>query len=82
MQSTAEAGGGVGTVEVPITPPSVPVFDPANPASDGGGLVHLPNVSLEEEMVTQMIAVRSFQANVKVLEAQDEMIGSLLDVKS
>jgi len=67
---------------VPISPPSVPLLDPANPAADDDGVVHLPNVSLEQEMVTQMIAVRSFQANVKVLEAQDEMIGSLLDVKS
>ncbi len=78
----AEGGGGVRTLAVPVTPPSVALFNPAYPAADGQGLVHLPNVSLEEELVTQMIAVRSFQANLAVLEAQDEMTGALLDLET
>ena len=80
--NVSQAGGGVKAVLVPNSPPSVALFDPNNPAADAQGLVHLPNVSLEEELVTQMLARRVFQANVEVIKAQDEMLGSLLDLTS
>lgn len=80
--SVNRAGGGVATVLVPHSPPSLAVYDPRNPAADAQGLVHLPNVSLEQELVTQLMALRGFQANLKVIEAEDEMLGRLLDVKS
>ncbi|MBU0728243.1 MAG: flagellar hook protein FlgE [Proteobacteria bacterium] len=39
------------------------------------------NVELAEELPNLMITKRSFQANLKVLKAEDEMLGSLLDIK-
>ena len=75
----AQAGGGVRAEAVPVSPPSVPVFDPDDPRADTEGMVHLPNVSLEEELATQIAAKRAFQANLRSLRAQDEMLGELLD---
>jgi flagellar hook protein FlgE len=37
------------------------------------------NVDLSEEIPDLMINKRAYQANLKTLEAQDEMLGSLLD---
>ncbi len=79
---TSGPEGGVRAVTVPITPPSVQVYDPNNPAADQDGLVALPNVSLEEEFVVQMQAKAAYKANLAVLETQDEVLGELLDVVS
>lgn len=69
------AGGGVRAEAVPVSPPSVAVFSPDHPRAGEDGMIDLPNVSLEEEFVTQIEAQRSF-------EAQDELLGRLLDIKS
>ncbi len=37
------------------------------------------NVDLTEEIPDLMLTKRSYQANLKTLETQDEMLGSLLD---
>ena len=80
--NVSQAGGGVSAVAVPIDPASVALFDPGDPAADSRGLVYRPNVSLEQELVTQTMALRSFQANLKTIEVQDEMLGDLLDLLS
>lgn len=48
----------------------------------GETLVEKSNVELTEELPTMMIDRRAFQANIKTIKAQDEMLGSLLDIKS
>ena len=78
----ARSGGGVRAEAVPVSPPSVPLFDPSDPRADANGLVHRPNVSLEEELVTQKIAQHVFRANLRALQAQNEMLGTLLDLKT
>ena len=45
-------------------------------------VVPLPNVSLEREVVEQIQALRLFQANVKTIQVQDQMLGALLDIVS
>ena len=67
---------------VPISPPSILVYDPNNPGADSEGLVALPNVSLEEEFVVQLQAKTAYKANLAVLKTQEEVLGSLLDVAS
>jgi flagellar basal-body rod protein FlgC len=79
---TSGPEGGVRAKTVPLTPPSVQVYDPNNPAADDDGLVSLPNVSLEEEFVVQLQAKLAYKANLAALEAQDEVLGELLDVES
>lgn len=39
-------------------------------------------VALEKEAVEQMSATYAFKANLQTLKTQDEMMGSLLDVKA
>jgi len=77
---TSGPAGGVRAEAVPISPPSVLVYDPKNPAADQDGLVTLPNVSLDEEFVVQLQAKLAYKANLAALKAQDEALGDLLDV--
>ena len=44
--------------------------------------LEMSNVDLGEELVTMMITKASFKANIKMIQAGDEMIGSLLDIKT
>ena len=46
------------------------------------GFLEGSNVDIAEEMVDQIIAKAAFKANVNVIKANDEIIGSLLDIKS
>ena len=42
----------------------------------------LSNVDPAEEMVDLMVAERGFEANVKTLQATDEMLKNLVDIKT
>ena len=74
--------GGVEAKAMPISPPSRASFQPNHPDADADGVVPLPNVSLEQELVGQIQALRLFQANAKVIQTQDRMLGALLDIVS
>ena len=41
----------------------------------------LSNVDLEKEIPETILTQRGYQANLKTIEAHDEMLGSLLDIK-
>ncbi len=49
---------------------------------EGSTLVEKSNVDLTEEMPQMLINRRMYQANIKAIQIQDEMLGSLLDIKS
>jgi flagellar basal-body rod protein FlgC len=38
------------------------------------------NVNLEEELPDLMITQRTYEANLKVLQTQDKMLGATLDI--
>ena len=76
------AGGGVVASTAPIAPASFLSFQPDHPDADPDGMVPLPNVSLEQEMVEQIQALRLFQANLATIRTQDRMLGALLDIVS
>ncbi len=78
----SNAYGGVEAKAVSITPPAYLSLQPDHPDADADGLMPLPNVSLEREMVNQILALRMFEANVKVIQTQDRMLGALLDIVS
>jgi flagellar basal-body rod protein FlgC len=48
---------------------------------DGEELVEKSNVELSEELPSLMLSRRYFQANLKTVQIEDEMLGSLLDIK-
>ena len=50
--------------------------------SAGETRVEKSNVELGEELPSMMLSRRFFQANLKTVQVQDEMLGSLLDIKS
>lgn len=77
-----EPTGGVETSLRTRDPATVPVYDPENPAADENGITQYPNVNLEEEIVQQQIASYDFKANAKVIQTQDELFKSLLDIKA
>jgi flagellar basal-body rod protein FlgC len=79
---TAAAHGGVEAKTVPVSPPARLSFEPSDPDAGADGLVPRPNVSLEQEFVDQIQALRMYQANVKVIQTQDRMLGALLDIVS
>ena len=38
------------------------------------------NVNLEEEVPEMMVTQRAYEANLKVLQTQDRMLGTLMDI--
>lgn len=46
------------------------------------GALESSNVDIAEEVVSQIISKATFKANASVIRAADELIGSLLDIKS
>lgn len=82
VQSSLEPTGGVRASIRPRDPATVPAYLPDNPAADENGIVEFPNVNLEEEVVQQQLASYDFKANAKVIQTQDEMLDSLLDIKA
>ena len=75
VQQTADADGGTRAETVPVRPASVPFFDPNDPEA----AATRPNVSVEEEIVEQMLARRAFEANLRTVETADRMTRTLLD---
>lgn len=47
---------------------------------DAPGATAPPSVDIHQEMVGVLVARRGWEANLPVLRAADEMLGSLLDV--
>ena len=55
------------------------VVDPTDPLANDDGIVARPNVDIEGELVSVMRARRAYGLSLKVIETEDEMMGSLLD---
>lgn len=49
--------------------------------AEGESLVEKSNVEISEELPEMMITRRFYQANIKMVQIEDEMLGSLLDIK-
>jgi flagellar basal-body rod protein FlgC len=80
LVQTASAGGGTQTTVTAATPSTIAAFDPQAPFADSNGLVAAPNVDLSQEMIGQIIASYSFDANATVMTADDRMTKTLLDI--
>lgn len=50
--------------------------------SEGATMIEQSNVDLSEELPEMMLNKHAFHANIKSLQATDEMTGSLLDSKA
>lgn len=56
------------------------VYDPSHPDSDANGYVTYPDINIIDEMVDLMVASRTFDANVTVLNASKQMIMKSLEI--
>jgi len=56
------------------------VYDPTNPIADARGLVAKPVVDLSVEMTNLLIANRSYQANLRVVEHARDTYRSALQI--
>ena len=60
-------------------PPQELAYDPTNPLADEKGMVALPRISVDNEVVNLIQAKRAYEANLRVIATEDKMTGSLLD---
>ena len=64
----------------PVSPATVPAYDPTAPFANASGLVAMPNVDLGNEAVQQIMASVSYAANAAVLKTDAQMTSTLLNV--
>ncbi len=79
-KSLGEPTGGVRTDVVPKNPPFVPAYDPDSPFADDQGIIGLPNISLEEEIVNLKLSEITYKANIATIKASEDMSKELLSI--
>ena len=81
LVQTDVAGGGTQATITRASAGTSASYDPTAPFANQDGLVASPNVDLAQEMISQLVAKYSFEANARVLKASDEMSKTVLDMK-
>ena len=66
-------------IEIPNMRKNV-MYDPSHPDADADGFVVMPGINILDEMADLMIAQRSFEANVTVINAAKSMISKSLEI--
>lgn len=79
VHNVTAPGGGVTAVLRKVDPPYVFAFAPGDVNADADGLVARPNVDITAELVRVKQAETLYKANVRVLQAEDRLIGMLLN---
>ncbi len=60
--------------------PPLVIYDPGHPDADEEGNVLMPNINVIEEMVNMMMALRSYEANVKAFNISKGMYQKALEI--
>lgn len=68
-------------VEAVIEPVAIPGIEIMEDTHQGPRLVEQSNVDLAEEQVNLIVGQRGYEMNLKVLKVQDEVLGTLLDIR-
>ncbi len=50
------------------------MYDPSHPDADEEGYVSMPNVNVLNEMADMMASVRTYEANVTVMNAENQCL--------
>jgi flagellar basal-body rod protein FlgC len=79
---SALAGGGVRAQFKDRLPAYTTLYDPTSPDADARGFLAAPNVDYAVEISQQMLAVITFEANIKTLKVASDMTKSVLDMKT
>jgi flagellar basal-body rod protein FlgC len=69
----------VGAITKDTTPGEL-VYDPRHPHADSHGMVQLPNVNVEHEMVDLITASRAYEANLAVVKNARQMAVQALGI--
>ena len=77
---TSMAGGGVSATVTRSSPGALLSYDPTAPFADTQGMVAVPNVDFATEAVNQLSASMAFQANLKVFQAANRNLDTLLNI--
>ena len=56
-------------------------YEPGHPDADANGMVKYPNVDPVEEMVNLIVAQRAYEVNSKSIQASDEMLQNVANLK-
>ena len=71
--------GGAEVLEVrPVAVAPRLVYEPSHPAADEKGFVAYPGINPVNEMVTMIVAMRAYEANVTVMEMTKRMASTAL----
>jgi flagellar basal-body rod protein FlgC len=81
VQSSLE-GGGVRAQFKDRLPAYATIYDPYSLDADERGFLAAPNVDYAVEISQQMLAVITFEANIKTLKVASDMTKSVLDMKT
>ncbi|NLP37619.1 MAG: flagellar basal body rod protein FlgC [Firmicutes bacterium] len=81
LKEAGQAGEGVRVAAI-HTDPAEPrlEYDPTHPDADEEGYVAYPNINVVQEMVDMVTAIRSYEANVTVLNAGKNMFLKALEI--
>jgi len=60
--------------------PPIVIYDPGHPDADENGNVSMPNINVIEEMVNMMMAMRTYEANVKAFNISKGMYQKALEI--
>jgi len=81
LRAYGVALGGVQVDEIrPTDAPPRALYEPGHPDADARGYVSLPGVNPVAEMVTLIVATRSYQANVMAMNAAKFMAQRALEI--
>ncbi len=69
---TGRTGVRVASIEMDRSPGAA-LYNPGHPHADANGIVHMPNVNLQTEMVDLITASRSYEANLSVVRTARQM---------
>lgn len=80
VEQSSAPDGGTATSDRYIRPPYIPVFDTSSAFSNSDGLVAAPNVDIGSEIIEQLEAKQSFEANLKSVQSISDMVKKLYDL--
>lgn len=73
-------GGGVVGRAVAVDSPAVTRFEPGAGDADAEGMVIRPNVDLETEILSQILAQRAYEASLRMIEEESRRLRYLSDL--
>jgi flagellar basal-body rod protein FlgC len=80
VEQSSAPGGGTATSNRYVGPPYIPVFDTSSAFANSDGLVAAPNVDMASEIIEQIGAEQSFEANLRSVQSISEMVKKLYDL--